>query len=245
MGRKARVFLTLLAVIILGRLTCEQRDYRPLSWPRPMVRKCIETTSVFFMVYPEGNYIGSGVLIKADGTTLTAAHLFNGATDYPQITMVTRNGNEYRMRVLAIDNRVDLALAQPIASAERFPFAKIQKSDELEVGQDVLVVGHPYAVYWTVTQGIVSRIAWNIWYFCAMGETDARINPGNSGGPVFNRKGQVIGIISAGRVDANRNFTGIGIFVPIRQIHRFLDHYAAALQHSKQIKRPSIRDIRG
>lgn len=212
------------------------------SWPRSIVKKAIRTTSVFFVAYPKGTILGTGVIIDKEGRTLTAAHLFTHG-DYSHIKMVTADTIEHDMVILSINRRVDLALVQPIVSAQSFPYSKIDKSDDLYIGQDVLVVGHSHGDFWTVTSGIISRLTWSFWYLAEIIETDAIVNPGNSGGPMFNTKGQVIGIISAMKINIFGK-TGIGIAIPAHEIRKFLDNHKLHEQEPKQVKRYRIGDIK-
>jgi serine protease Do len=208
------------------------------SWPRTTVEKCVKTTSVFFVTYPQGSFLGSGVLVSKTGRVLTAAHLFN-PSNYTSIKMVTWNGEEYDAKVLAINTRIDLALVEPVASAQNFVFSPIQRSNKLYVGEDILIVGHPHGQFWTVTTGIISRLPFLVSYFATMIETDALVNPGNSGGPAFNTKGEIIGILSAKYIQS-----GIGIVVPINEIHYFLRAYEMKKKPDTQIKRYRIGDVK-
>ena len=212
------------------------------AWPEKLVEKAVATTSVFFVQYPEGGVVGAGVLISKDGKVLTCAHLFTHG-DYSSIVMVTNKGIEYPMVVLKVNKLVDLALVQPITSSQSFPYSKVQESDYLYVGQDVLIVGHPFQDYWTVTSGIITRLSFSLMHFCRVIETDALINPGNSGGPMFNSKGEVIGIVSAMKINMFGP-TGIGLVVPIDQIHKFLKQYNKELNKLRQIKRQKIGNIK-
>lgn len=236
-----KIFLISL-VIFLSCGLISKSSFISYSWPRSIVNKAIRTTSVFFVSYPKGNILGTGVIIDKEGRTLTAAHLFNHG-DYANIKMITAGGFEYDMVVLSINTRVDLALVQPKASAQSFSYARIQPSNNLYIGQDVLVVGHPYGGFWTVTSGIISRLSWSFWYLAEIIETDAVVNPGNSGGPLFNTKGEVVGIVSAMKINIYGK-TGIGIAIPVREIHRFLNAHRLLGKEPKQIKKYRIGDIK-
>lgn len=234
------VLVSLLILVTSGVIS--KQSFIGYSWPQSLVHKCVNATSVFFVEYPKGGVIGAGVIISKEGRVLTCAHLFNHG-EPKDIRMVTANGNEYDMKVLFINNRVDLALVEPLASAQSFAFARIQSNDHAYIGQDVLVVGHPFQGYWTVTSGIISRISWSWMHFCQVFETDAIVNPGNSGGPMFNTKGEVIGIVSAMRMNIFGP-TGIGIVVPIKEIHEFLRAYRINEAKSEQRKRYKMSDIK-
>lgn len=237
-----RVTLLTLAILIVGHITTSKSSFIGYSWPPKVVNKCIQNTSVFFVEYPSGGIIGSGVVVSKDGKVLTAAHLFTHG-DYSKIQMVMINGNEYDMKVLLINPRIDLALVEPIASAQDFPFANVQKDDHVEIGQDVLVVGHPYAGYWTVTSGIVSKVTWSLYYFGFLIETDALVNPGNSGGPMFNTKGEVVGTISAMRMSILGR-TGIGLAVHVKELNSFLRLYESQKSKNTQRKRYKLGEVK-
>jgi S1-C subfamily serine protease len=237
-----RSLLLAVSILMVSVVTIEKQSFIGYSWPPKLVHKCTAATSVFFVEYPSGGVIGSGVIISREGRVLTAAHLFTHG-EYKKVVMVTANGNEYDMKVLSVNRRSDLALVEPIASAQKFQFAKLQPSDRLNIGQDVLVVGHPHQAYWTVTAGIISRISWSFWYMAKIVETDATVNPGNSGGPMFNTRGEVIGIVSAMRIGAFGK-TGIGIVVPIGEVRRFLRAYDLQQKKSEQRKRYRLGDTK-
>lgn len=235
--RSLYIFTT---VIFLSCVSVDRYSYIGYTWSPKLVRKCTDSTSVLFVEYPSGGILGAGVVISKTGRVLTVAHLFTHGT-YSQVKMVTTNGNEYDIRVLAVNARVDLSLVEPTASTGKFIYARLQRSSHLDVGQDVLVVGHPQAEYWTVTTGIISRLPWSMAYFCHTIETDAIINPGTSGGPMFNTDGEVIGVVSAMLVNMLGK-TGIGIAIPIGEIHHFIKVYEASSKKQTQRKRYRLGD---
>jgi len=232
-------FLVATLVLVACAANISKTPLMGYSWPHSIVDKSIKNTAVFFVDYAKGGILGSGVIISKEGRILTAAHLFTHGSAPIRIKMQTWNGLEYDCRLLAINPRIDLALVQPLASAQQFKFARLQSSNYLSVGQDVLIVGHPYGSFWTVTTGIISRIVFSFFYFTTIVETDALINPGNSGGPMYNTRGEVIGIVSAKYV-----LSGIGIVIPIKEIHRFLDNYESMNHKTHQIKRYRIGDVK-
>lgn len=187
-----RIFIYGAAIVLMTCLSIDKSSFIAYSWPPKIVHKTVASTSVIFVEYESGGALGSGVVISKEGLTLTAAHVVT-PSNYKKVTMIMPNGQEYEIRVLFINARCDLALVEPVASAQQFVFSRLQASDKLEIGQDVLIVGHPFSGYWTVTSGIISRLPWSWTYFAKVLETDALVNPGNSGGPVFNTKGEVIG----------------------------------------------------
>lgn len=237
-----RVFFCSAIILFATCLNVDKSSYVKYLWPPKVVHKAIASTSVLFVEYQSGGALGSGVIISRYGLTLTAAHVVTPG-DYKKITMIMADGQEYEIHVLFVNSRSDLALVEPIASPQKFIFSKIQSSDKLEIGQDVLIVGHPFSQYWTVTSGIISRISWSWTRFSRVIETDALVNPGNSGGPVFNTKGEVIGIVSAMRVNIFGP-TGIGIAVPVNEVHSFLKTYALQKKKSGQRKSYRLGDVK-
>ncbi len=138
---------------------------------------------------------GSGVIIHADGYIVTNDHVVDG-TEAIQVRL--SSGKQYRAEVVGTDSKTDLALIKIRAGAP-LPVATIGDSDKLEVGDWVLAIGNPFGFDHSVTAGIVSgkgRVLGSGPYDDFI-QTDAAINPGNSGGPLFNLRGEVIGINTA------------------------------------------------
>jgi serine protease Do len=242
MARKFKWLAFAVSIILITAGITDKSSYVAYSWPPKLVYKCVAATSVFFVEYPEGGVIGAGVIISREGKVLTAAHLFTHG-NYKKVHMVTTNGNEYDMNVLDVNPRSDLALVEPIASAQQFEFARLQPTSKLSVGQDILIVGHPFTDYWTVTSGIICRLPWSFYYMSHIMEMDAIVNPGNSGGPVFNTRGEIIGIVSAMKMNIFGK-TGIGIAIPIGEIQRFLKSYDLRQEKSEQRKRYRLGDVK-
>lgn len=152
---------------------------------------------------------GSGVIIDAEGHILTNHHVVARA-DEVRVTLT--DGREYEARVVGRDPKTDLAVLQ-VDVSESLPVAALGSSDTLRVGDWVMAIGNPFGLSHTVTAGIVSgkgRIIGAGLYDDFI-QTDASINPGNSGGPLFNLRGEVVGINTA-MVPHGR---GIGFAIPI------------------------------
>jgi serine protease Do len=153
--------------------------------------------------------LGTGFIISADGYVVTNSHVIEGA-DKVKVRLV--DDREFDADIVGRDAKLDLALLK-LQKVEGLTMAAMGNSDALRVGEHVLAVGNPFGLGHTVTLGIVSAKARSI----DMGlydnyiQTDASINPGNSGGPLFNWKGEVIGINTLIRAGAN----GIGFAIPI------------------------------
>ena len=153
--------------------------------------------------------LGSGFIINSTGYIVTNNHVVEGATEI-KVTLATKE--EFDATLIGRDPKTDLALIK-VKSPKPLPTVPFGNSDALEVGEWVLAIGNPFGLGHTVTSGIVSakgRIIGAGPYDDFI-QTDASINPGNSGGPLFNMRGQVIGIntaiISGGQ--------GIGFAIPI------------------------------
>ena len=152
---------------------------------------------------------GSGVIINADGTILTNNHVVEGAQE---ITVTMIDQKELKARVIGRDPKTDLAVIRTEAKGN-FRAARLGNSETLRVGDWIIAVGNPFGLSNTVTSGIVSakgRIIGAGPYDDFI-QTDAPINPGNSGGPLFNMKGEVVGIATA----IIPNGQGIGFAIPI------------------------------
>jgi len=152
---------------------------------------------------------GSGVIISRDGYIVTNHHVVEGAKD---ITVTLSDRQEYKARIVGRDPKTDLAILK-IDPKETLNAATLGNSEQLKVGDWVLAIGNPFGLSNTVTAGIVSakgRIIGAGPYDDFI-QTDAPINPGNSGGPLFNMKGEVVGINTA----IVPNGQGIGFAIPV------------------------------
>jgi len=152
---------------------------------------------------------GSGFVISDEGYILTNNHVVAGADE---IKVKLSDGREFKGELKGSDEKLDLALIK-ITSKNNLPLATLGDSDAIEVGEWVLAIGNPFGLSQTVTAGIVSakgRVIGSGPYDDFI-QTDASINPGNSGGPLFNAKGEVIGINTA--IVAGGQ--GIGFAIPI------------------------------
>ena len=153
--------------------------------------------------------LGSGFIISADGFILTNNHVVTGADE---IKVKLSDGREFRGELKGRDEKYDLALIRIDAKGE-LPVAPLGDSDKMEVGEWVMAIGNPFGLAQTVTAGIISaegRVIGSGPYDDYI-QTDASINPGNSGGPLFNAKGEVIGINTAILASGQ----GIGFAIPI------------------------------
>jgi serine protease Do len=160
--------------------------------------------------------IGSGVLISADGKVMTAAHVVHAMDE---ITVEFIGGETVRARVVASEPAADLSLIQ----LERVPagvrVAKLADSNGVRVGDQVLIVGAPYGLAYSLSVGYISaRWPPNTVYpalpLAEFLQTDATINTGNSGGPMFSMAGEVVGIVSH-NISKGGGSEGLGFVVTI------------------------------
>jgi serine protease Do len=158
--------------------------------------------------------LGSGVLVSADGKILTAAHVIQIAE---RVGVEFMDGKIYPAHVVASSVRADVALLQLDRMPTSIAPARLGDSDSLEVGDQIVVIGAPYGLGHSLTvghisgrlsvDGIASGVPMEVL------QTDAAINSGNSGGPMFNLRGEVVGIVSS-ILTQSGGFEGIGFVVP-------------------------------
>ena len=163
---------------------------------------------------------GSGFIISADGYILTNYHVVEKGTT---ITVTTHSGTTYSASLIGYDDNNDLALLK--VNAQDLPVVKIGSSDDLIVGDQVVAIGNPLGkLTSTLTVGYISAKSRDVTTegtIINMLQTDAAINPGNSGGPLFNMKGEVIGITTAkysGTSSSGATYEGLGFAIPIDDI---------------------------
>ncbi|PHS14366.1 MAG: serine protease [Blastopirellula sp.] len=175
---------------------------------------------------------GSGVLISADGYALTNYHVAKPAGNFMKCSLP--EGNVYDAVIVGIDPTGDVALIK-LLGRDDFPFAEIADSDSVEIGDWCFAVGNPFLLATdlnpSISWGIVSGVhryqypSGTLLEYADCIQTDAAINPGNSGGPLFNSKGQLIGINGRGSFEKRgRVNVGVGYAISINQIMHFLGY---------------------
>jgi serine protease Do len=159
----------------------------------------------------EARSLGSGFIISADGYILTNAHVVEAGDD---ITVRLNDKREFTAKVIGSDRRSDVALIK--IEATGLPAVKIGDTSKLKVGEWVLAIGSPFGFDNTVTAGIVSAKGRSLPQenFTPFIQTDVAINPGNSGGPLFNLKGEVVGMNSQ-IYSRTGGFMGLSFAIPI------------------------------
>ncbi len=168
--------------------------------------------------------LGSGVIINRDGSAITNAHVVQGETAlratvwFPQSDGTLKRTVIDEVELVAINNHLDLALIRIThPDGSPFDFATIEVEDTIEGGEPVFAIGNPLGLERTLTQGVVSTRNRAIDGLSFI-QTDTPINPGNSGGPLFNSRGEVIGItnmiIGGGQ--------SLGFAIPARYVKDFV-----------------------
>ena len=175
----------------------------------------------FFRNMPqrEQTSLGTGFVISSDGYVVTNNHVVHEADE---VLVKMSDGTEWEAKVIGSDSKLDLALVK--IEAKGLKAAKLGDSEKLRVGDWVVAIGNPFGLQQTVTAGIVSakgRVIGSGPYDDFI-QTDAAINPGNSGGPLFNRKGEVVGINTA-IMSRSGGSNGIGFAIPINLAKSVLD----------------------
>jgi serine protease Do len=162
--------------------------------------------------------LGSGFVIDNQGFVLTNHHVVERASEV-EILFNDEKRTSLKAKVIGSDKKTDIALLQVQAGPHLLPLT-LGNSDLVKVGETVLAIGNPFGLNHTVTAGIISAKNRVIGQgpFDNFLQTDASINPGNSGGPLFNAKGEVIGINTA----INAAGQGLGFAIPVNQAKKML-----------------------
>lgn len=155
--------------------------------------------------------LGSGFIISPDGLIMTNAHVVDGAQE---VTVKLTDRREFKAKVLGVDKQSDIAVIR--IAAKDLPTVQIGNPALMKVGEPVLAIGSPYGFDNTATAGIVSAKSRALPddNYVPFIQTDVAVNPGNSGGPLFNLKGQVVGINSQ-IYSQTGGFQGLSFSIPI------------------------------
>lgn len=163
---------------------------------------------------------GSGFIVSQDGYVVSNYHVIAGAT---KLSVIMADSTEYEAKVVGYDAASDLSVLK--INATGLPYVKLGSSDALAVGDQVSAIGNPLGeLTSTLTVGYISakdRLVNTDGSYLNMLQTDAAINSGNSGGPLFNMKGEVVGITTAkysGTSNSGATIEGIGFAIPIDDV---------------------------
>ena len=165
----------------------------------------------------EAQSLGSGFIISSDGFVVTNNHVItaDGQGEVESITVTMPDGTEYPARLVGRDAASDLAVLK-VSAGKALPFVRFGDSRSARVGDWIIAIGNPFGLGGTVTAGIISAVTRATGTGSAYDrylQTDAAINRGNSGGPMFDMKGQVIGINNA-IYSPTGGSVGIGFAIP-------------------------------
>ena len=169
--------------------------------------------------------LGSGFILNEDGFLITNFHVIEGETEISVEAYHQKNGQLERIvykdvKIISINKFQDIALLRiQDATAPKFKHVLLGDADSLSVGENVFAIGSPLGLERTVTQGILSTKTRELGGQLYL-QTSTQINPGNSGGPLFNMRGEVVGI-------TNMKITfgeGLGFAIPVGAVKFFLDH---------------------
>ena len=221
----------------LTMLNAESRVFNQLF--KKVQNSVVQITSTVNVVAPiiingnplqgESTSLGSGFIQDADnGLIITNNHVIQGSNT---VDVTFASGNTYSAKVIGTDALSDLAVLQIIDdfSSEHIISLQLGNSSQLEVGQQVIAIGNPFALSNSMTNGIISQVG-RLLPNQEMGfsipdviQTNAAINPGNSGGPLLDIQGNVIGVNSA-ITSQTGEFAGIGFAIPSNTVARIVPY---------------------
>jgi serine protease Do len=187
--------------------------------PKELARKYGE--AVVMVSTPSG--LGSGFIIHPEGYAITNAHVIQGETKI-KCTVFEQRELDFRRReiqdveIIAVNNQLDLALIKiKHPDNKPFPTVYVQGAEDLQAGQEVFAIGAPLGLERTLSQGVIATTQRNFEGMTYI-QTTAQINPGNSGGPLFNSKGEVIGVTNM-KIPFGE---GLGFAIPARYVRDFI-----------------------
>ena len=199
--------------------------------PFPLGRTLRDATSLAFFVptiiFPRARKrLGSGVVIDPKGILLTNHHVVRG-TDHLTIRLTDARGvrRKFTAKVLGVDLQTDIAVLSIAPGKVALVVAPLGEAERLAIGDWVVAVGNPMNLTGTVTVGVVSGLHRQLGAVAVEDhiQIEAALNPGNSGGPLFNTRGEVVGICSLGVFGSNN----LGFAVPTSLIAPYLAHFKA------------------
>lgn len=175
------------------------------------------------MPAPKPRPLGTGLIISKDGHIVTNNHV---VADAEEIIVMLDDGEQHEAEVIGLDPETDLALID-IGNVDENRVAELGDSDKIRIGDWAVAMGNAYGLDWSLTVGVISALGRSGFIFGGgtgpsfqdFIQTDASINPGNSGGPLTNIRGQVIGINSAMRGNAEN----IGFAIPINMVREVIE----------------------
>lgn len=218
----AAVFLSLSALpkgVELG--TVDRVAPTPTPTIPELYAKLAQTVVTVHALLPDGKTaLGSGVVIDADADILTALHVVDGAD---RITVTFADGLTVEAKVFARQPDNDIAAIRALGHPDDLAVATLGNANALNVGDDAIVIGNPFGLTRSLSTGVISGLHRSIQPpgagkpMTELIQFDASVNPGNSGGPLFNRDGDVVGIVSGlANPNGQASFAGVGFAVTIQ-----------------------------
>ena len=182
---------------------------------------------------------GTGMVLDREGRVLTNYHVIEGQTN---IKVTLADGTASKATILGSDPGSDLAVLKITVPANLLMPVTLANSDNVRVGDAVFAIGNPFGQNFSVSSGIISatgRVTTSSFTGRAIRDvlqTDASLNPGNSGGPLFDLKGEVVGVNSSIENPSGRFFIGLGYAIPSNTAQRFLPQ----MVQGKDIQHPQL-----
>jgi serine protease Do len=183
---------------------------------------------------------GSGFIVSADGYILTNAHVVDGASS---VTVKMTDRREYEAKVIGVDERTDVAVIK--IEANNLPIVKLGDASTLKPGEWVIAIGSPFGFENSVTAGVVSATSRSMpgaGNYTPFIQTDVAVNPGNSGGPLFNLKGEVVGINSQ-IYSRTGGYMGLSFAIPIDVATRVQEQLVATGKVTRSRIGVSIQEV--
>ncbi len=234
-SRRERSELALTAVLVFAALVLSISalptdvrlgtvvDVAPTPTPTlpELYAKLAQTVVTVRSELPDGKTaLGSGVIIDEDADILTALHVVADAT---KITVTFADGLTVEAKIFAKQPDNDIAGIRALGHPDNMAIATMGNPNNLNVGEDAIVIGNPFGLSRSLSTGVISGLHRTIQPpggghpMTELIQFDASVNPGNSGGPLFNRDGDVVGIVSGlANPNGQASFAGIGFAVNIQ-----------------------------
>jgi S1-C subfamily serine protease len=214
-------------LVVAFRIIPKPPEERFAEVTSKVLPSCVSLTLNVTRIDDEGNILygrvgGSGVFINPHGYLLTCAHVVNFSS-VSLINVELVNGDVVAGKLMKVSKKSDLALIK-VDYFDKVAYVKLANPMNLRVGQEVIAIGSPLGLTFTVTSGIISALYRDVFDSYNVTQSDVAINPGNSGGPLFNLKGELVGINSFILTTNSPYpvFTGLGFSVQSGQCAEFL-----------------------